>query len=68
VREIELQVEEAAEGGYQAKALGCSIPTAAATFGEPEAMLQDPVRCHFGPKKKPLLTRLQLGKNDARDR
>ena len=46
-KEIIFLVEEAAEGGFQAKALGYSIFTEGNTFEELKIMVQDAVHCHF---------------------
>ncbi len=64
-KEIIFLVEEAPEGGYQAKALGYSIFTEAATFEELKAMVQDAVQCHFAPEEKPPLIRLHLVKDEV---
>lgn len=45
--EIIFAVEESAEGGYSARALGYSIHTQAETLEELRSMVQDAVRCHF---------------------
>lgn len=48
--EIIFLVEEAAEGGYQARALGYSIHTEADSLNELRKMVLDAVRCHFENK------------------
>ncbi len=58
--EIIFLVEEALEGGYQARALGHSIYTEADTLPELRAMLQDAVRCHFEDAARPAVIRLHL--------
>jgi len=63
--EIIFLVEEAPEGGYQARALGHSIFTEADTFDELKEMVQDAVICHFDPAKKPSLIRLHLVKDEV---
>ncbi len=45
--EIIFLVEEAAEGGYTARALGESIFTEADDLEELERNVRDAVRCHF---------------------
>jgi hypothetical protein len=45
--EIILVVEEAAEGGYNARALGHAIRTEADSLVKLRGMVQDAVRCHF---------------------
>lgn len=64
-KEIIFLVEEAAEGGFQAKALGHSIFTEANTFEELKTMVQDAVSCHFEPLEKPSLIRLHLVKDEV---
>ena len=53
-KEIIFLVEEAAEGGYQARALGYPIFTEADTFEELKQMVQDAVQCHFEIQEKPV--------------
>ena len=53
-KEIIFLVEEAAEGGYQARALGHAIFTESDNFEELKRMAQDAVQCHFEPKEMPL--------------
>jgi predicted RNase H-like HicB family nuclease len=60
--EIIFEVEEAPEGGYDARALGHSIYTQAETIEELKAMLQDAVRCHFEDDDRPHVIRLHLVK------
>ncbi len=64
-KEIIFLVEEAAEGGFQAKALGNSIFTEANTFEELKTMVQDAVHCHFEPSEKPPLIRLHVVKDEV---
>jgi predicted RNase H-like HicB family nuclease len=45
--EIIFLVEPDPEGGYTAQALGYSIFTAADTWDELKAAVQDAIRCHF---------------------
>ena len=51
--EIIFAVEESAEGGYEARALGFSIHTQADTLEELKTMIRDAVRCHFDDETKP---------------
>ena len=46
-KEIIFLVEESAEGGYEAKALGYSIYTEADTLEELKSIVVDAVKCHF---------------------
>ncbi len=64
-KEIIFLVEEAAEGGYQAKAIGEDIFTEADTFKELKRMVQDAVRCHFETQEKPPLIRLHIVKDEV---
>lgn len=63
--EIIFEVEESAEGGYEARALGFSIYTQADSLDELKAMVQDAVRCHFDPESAPRLIRLHLVKDEV---
>ena len=63
--EIIFEVEESAEGGYDARALGHSIYTQAETIDELKAMLQDAVRCHFEENERPRVIRLHLVKDEV---
>lgn len=58
--EIIFAVEESPEGGYEARALGHSIYTQAATLEELKEMLRDAVRCHFEEATRPRVIRLHL--------
>jgi hypothetical protein len=64
-KEIIFLVEEAAEGGFQAKALGYSIFTEGSTFEELKVMVQDAVNCHFEQSEKPPLIRLHVVKDEV---
>jgi hypothetical protein len=63
--EIIFEVEEAPEGGYNARALGHSIYTQAETIEELKTMLQDAVRCHFEENERPRVIRLHLVKDEV---
>jgi len=58
-REIIYLVEEAPEGGYQARALGHSIFTEADDIDHLKAMALDAVICHFPEKDRPSLINLK---------
>lgn len=45
--EIIFIVEESAEGGYEARALGHSIFTEAETLDELKENIKEAIRCHF---------------------
>lgn len=64
-KEIIFLVEEAPEGGYQARALGYSIFTEADTFEELKGMVQDAVQCHFETDEMPRLIRLHMVKDEV---
>jgi len=62
-KEIIFSIEEAAEGGYQAKALGFSIFTEADTFEDLKMMVHDAVLCHFEDNERPKVVRLHFVKD-----
>jgi hypothetical protein len=47
MNEIVFLVEEAVEGGYNARAIGESIYTQGNTFGELKFNIADAIACHF---------------------
>ena len=63
--EVIFLVEEAPEGGYDARALGHSIYTQAETLEELREMVRDAVRCHFGEDDLPRVIRLHLVKEEV---
>ena len=63
-KEIIFVVDEAPEGGYQAKALGHSIFTEAESFEELKKMVQDAVVCHFEENERPRVVRLHIVKEE----
>lgn len=63
--EIIFLVNESAEGGYEAKALGHSIYTEAETFDELRMMVADAVRCHLEEAEMPRIIRLHLVKEEV---
>lgn len=60
MNEIIFLVEEAAEGGYNARALGESIFTEADDLDSLRANIRDAVDCHFEPEEKPKVIRLHF--------
>lgn len=62
--EIIFVVEEASEGGYEAKALGHSIFTQGETLQEVREAVKDAVRCHFEDDQMPHIIRLHLDKDE----
>lgn len=63
-KEIIFVVDEAPEGGYQARALGHSIFTEAESFEELKKMVQDAVVCHFEENERPRVVRLHIVKEE----
>lgn len=63
--EIIFAVEESPEGGYEARALGYSIYTQAATSEELKEMVRDAVRCHFDEEARPRVIRLHMVKDEV---
>lgn len=62
-KEIIFLVEESAEGGYEAKALGYSIYTEAENLGELKQAIKDAVPCHFEGKDIPRVIRIHMAKD-----
>ena len=60
MNEIIFLVEEAAEGGYNARALGESIFTEADDMEALRASIRDAVDCHFDPAEKPKIIRIHF--------
>ncbi len=63
-KELVFLVEEAAEGGYTARALGESIFTEADDLPGLHDQIRDAVRCHFGKARTPAVVRLHLVKDE----
>ena len=63
--EIIFDVAEAAEGGFEARALGYSIYTQGDTLEELKPMVQDAVRCHFDEESRPHVIRLHMVKDEV---
>jgi hypothetical protein len=63
--EIIFTVTEAAEGGYEARALGHSIFTSGDSMAELKEMVQDAVRCHFDDGERPRIIRLHFVKDEV---
>ncbi len=62
--EVIFHVNEAAEGGFTAKAIGHSIHTEADTIEELRQMVKDAVQCHFDEEDMPKLVRLIFTKEE----
>jgi hypothetical protein len=63
--EVIFLVNESAEGGYEAKALGHSIFTEAETLEELRAMVKDAVLCHFDDANRPRIIRLHFVREEV---
>ena len=64
MNEILFLVEEAAEGGYNAKALGEAILTEADTLEELRGNIKEAVACHFDEGQVPKLIRLHIVRDE----
>ncbi|MGI8493656.1 MAG: 2-oxoisovalerate dehydrogenase [Acidimicrobiales bacterium] len=62
--ELVFVVEEAAEGGYTARALGQPIITEADDLDELRSMVRDAVVCHFDDSERPRVVRLHLVRDE----
>lgn len=58
-------VEQAAEGGYVARALGESIFTEADDIESLHNQVRDAVRCHFDDEQAPRLIRLHFTRDEV---
>ncbi|EQD66065.1 2-oxoisovalerate dehydrogenase E1 component subunit beta [mine drainage metagenome] len=65
MNEVVFLVEDAAEGGLTARALGHSIHTEADTFGELRLQVRDAVQCHFDEGARPAVIRLHYVKDEV---
>ena len=63
--EIIFEVTEAAEGGFDARALGYSIFTQGEDWADLKAMVRDAVLCHFGDWGEQRVVRLHFVKDEA---
>jgi predicted RNase H-like HicB family nuclease len=63
--EILFTVEEAAEGGFTAQAVGHSIFTEADTLEELRQNVREAVECHFDDGKAPKLIRLHIVRDEV---
>jgi predicted RNase H-like HicB family nuclease len=64
MKEIIFVIEEAAEGGFVAKALGESIFTEGETLEEVKSNIKEAVECHFDEANLPNLIRLHIVKDE----
>lgn len=58
--ELIFLIEEAVEGGYNARALGESIFTQGDTLEEIKLNIKEAVECHFDEENKPKLLRFHI--------
>ncbi len=63
--EIHFVVEEAAEGGYVARAVDVDIVTEADDLQGLHAQVRDAVRCHFEAAELPHLIRLHITREEV---
>lgn len=63
--EIVFLVEDAAEGGLTARALGHSIFTEAESYDELREQVRDAVQCHFDDGERPTIIRLHYVKDEV---
>ena len=63
--EIVFLVEDAAEGGFTARALGHSIFTEADSYESLRDQVRDAVQCHFDDGERPTLIRLHYVKDEV---
>ena len=62
--EIVFVVEEAPEGGYQARAVGESIFTEADDLDSLREMIRDAILCHYEDGERPQVARLHLVRDE----
>ena len=60
MNELIFVVEEAAEGGYIARAIGTSIYTEVDNLADLHAQVRDAVHCHFEESDQPKIIRLHF--------
>ena len=65
MNEIHFIVEESAEGGYLARAVGEDIFTEADDLPGLHSQVRDAVRCHFDDDKRPAMIRLHITREVA---
>ncbi len=63
--EIHFIVEESAEGGFIARAVGVDIFTEADDTDALQTQVRDAVRCHFNEDSKPSVIRLHITREVA---
>ena len=65
MNEIVFVIEQAAEGGYTARALGASIVTESDDLQSLPEQVRDAVRCHFEEAQRPKLIRLHFVRDEV---
>ena len=65
MKEIIFIIEEAPEGGFNARALGASIFTEAEDIANLYAQIRDAVLCHFDEGEAPSIIRLQFVREEV---
>lgn len=65
MNELIFLVEEAAEGGFTARALGESIFTEADDLPDLRAQIRDAVQCHFEAEQQPRVVRLHFVREEV---
>ncbi len=65
MNEIIFLVDEAPEGGYQARALGESIFTEADDLESLHVQVRDAVQCHFEQNEAPKIIRLHFVREEV---
>jgi hypothetical protein len=63
--EVVFVVEESAEGGFTAVAVGPSIVTEAGSLEELRDQVRDAVRCHYDDDQAPKLIRLHFVRDEV---
>lgn len=64
-KELIFLVQDSAEGGYEARAVGESIFTGGETIEEIKANVRDAVRCHFEGEDCPKTVRLHYVRDEV---
>ena len=65
MNEIIFIVQEAPEGGFEAKALSASIFTEADSLDELREMVREAVSCHFEDEERPKIIRLHFVREEV---
>lgn len=63
--EIIFEVQESAEGGYEARALSAAIFTEADSLDDLRGMVRDAVDCHFEEGDRPRIIRLHFVRDEV---